>query len=122
MLQVVEDLAHQAARAYRSPVRVDPWQAVGLAQRLRARGVKITEVSFTPALVGRLAMNLHLLMREHRLALPDDEGLLDELGTVRLRESTPGVFRLDHDSASIRRRCRAGLMANAPVTSKDRTA
>jgi hypothetical protein len=71
---------------------------MGLAQRLRARGVRVTEVSFTPVLVGRLAIDLHVLLREHRLALPDDEGLLDELGTVRLRETRPGVFRLDHDS------------------------
>lgn len=99
-LQAIEDLAYQAATTYRAPVRVDPWQAVGLAQRLRARGVSITEVSFTPALVGRLAMTLHLLLREHRLALPDDEDLLDELGTVRLRETTPGVFRLDHDAGN----------------------
>jgi hypothetical protein len=73
---------------------------MGLAQRLRARGVRVTEVSFTPVLVGRLAIDLHVLLREHRLALPDDEGLLDELGTVRLRETRPGVFRLDHDSGS----------------------
>jgi hypothetical protein len=45
-------------------------------------------------------MTLHLLLREHRLALPDDAELLDELGTVRLRESTPGVYRLDHDANS----------------------
>jgi hypothetical protein len=43
-------------------------------------------------------MTLHLLLREHRLELPDDPGLLEELATVRLRESTPGVYRLDHDA------------------------
>jgi hypothetical protein len=37
--------------------------------------------------------------REHRLALPDDAELLEELATVRLRESTPGVYRLDHDAS-----------------------
>lgn len=44
-------------------------------------------------------MTLHLLLREHRLALPDDPELLEELATVRLRESTPGVYRLDHDAS-----------------------
>jgi hypothetical protein len=44
-------------------------------------------------------MTLHLLFREHRLALPDDPELLDELATVRLRESTPGTYRLDHDAS-----------------------
>ncbi len=60
--------------------------------------MKVEEWSFTAQSVGRLAVTLHLLLREHRLALPDDRELLDELGNVRLRESSPGVFRLDHDS------------------------
>jgi hypothetical protein len=44
-------------------------------------------------------MTLHRLFREHRLALPNDPGLIEELGTVRLRESQLGVYRLDHDSS-----------------------
>lgn len=32
------------------------------------------------------------------MALPGDADLLDELLTVRLRESAPGVYRLDHDT------------------------
>lgn len=42
-------------------------------------------------------MNLHQLLRERRLALPDDPDLLEELANVRLRETSPGVLRLDHD-------------------------
>jgi len=95
----IEAVAHEAATSYGAPIRLDPWQAVGLAQRLRARGVAVTEWTFSPVSVGRLAMTLHLLLREHRLALPDDAGLLDELATVRLRESTPGTYRLDHDAS-----------------------
>ncbi|MBA2724992.1 MAG: hypothetical protein H0U53_03285 [Actinobacteria bacterium] len=37
-------------------------------------------------------------MRNHSLALPDDPELIKELSHVRLRESTPGVYRLDHDA------------------------
>ena len=37
-------------------------------------------------------------IRNHRVALPDDEILLDELASVRLRNNTPGICRLDHDS------------------------
>jgi hypothetical protein len=95
----VEALAYQAATDYRAPIRMDPWQAVGLGQRLRGRGVAVTEWNFTERSVGRLAMTLHQLFREHRLALPDDAELLEELTTVRLRESTPGVYRLDHDAS-----------------------
>lgn len=112
----VEAIAHEAATAYRAPIRLDPWQAVGLAQRLRARGVAVVEWTFSPVSVGRLAMTLHLLLREHRLALPDDAELLDELATVRLRESRPGVYRLDHDaSAHDDRAVALGLAALALV-------
>jgi hypothetical protein len=71
---------------------------MGLAQRLRDRGVSVEEWSFNAQSVGRLGQTLHLLLRDHRLALPDDEDLLNELMTVRLRESAPGVYRLDHDA------------------------
>ena len=47
--------------------------------------------------MGRLATTVHLLLREHRLALPQDPQLLDELANVRLRETSPGVYRMDHD-------------------------
>ena len=49
-----------------------------------------------PASVGRLATTIHLLLREHRLALPPNQELLDELANVRLEESSPGVYRMDH--------------------------
>jgi len=98
-LSDIETLAFQASRGYgHARIRLDPWQAMGLAQRLRDRGVSVEEWSFNAQSVGRLGQTLHLLLRDHRLALPDDEDLLNELMTVRLRESAPGVYRLDHDS------------------------
>jgi hypothetical protein len=48
--------------------------------------------------VSRLALRLHQLIADRALQLPDDAELLDELTHVRLRESSPGVYRLDHDS------------------------
>ena len=75
---------------------LDPWQAVDLAQRLRSRGLRVHEFAFSAAAVGRLASTLHLL-RDRALALPDDAELLDELANVRLRETSPGVLRMDHD-------------------------
>ena len=38
------------------------------------------------------------LLRERALRLPDDEALLGELASVKLRESSPGVYRIDHDA------------------------
>ncbi len=76
----------------------DPYQAVGLAQRVARAGVNAREFVFTNASVGRLALTLHTLLRSRTLALPDDEGLLDELEHVRLREQSPNVYRMDHDA------------------------
>ncbi len=36
---------------------------------------------------------------DRRLWIPNDPELIDELASVRIREtSTPGVYRLDHDA------------------------
>jgi hypothetical protein len=97
-LAVVEEWLAQASRSFgAAPVVVDPWQAIGMAQRLRDRGITVTEFAFSQQSVGRLAATLHLLLRNRALALPDDPALIDELANVRLREVSPGVFRMDHD-------------------------
>jgi len=98
-LRDVEDWIVQASASYnKAPVRLDPWQAVGLAQRLRDRGVRVEEFSFSSASVGRLATTLHVLLRNRLLVLPDDPELYEELSSVRLRETSPGVLRMDHDA------------------------
>jgi hypothetical protein len=79
-------------------VVVDPWQSVGLQQRLVAHGVEVTEYAFTAVSTGRLASSLFNAIRDKAVALPPDEALIDELLHVRLRETSPGVFRLDHDA------------------------
>jgi hypothetical protein len=43
-------------------------------------------------------MTLYGLLRGGLLNLPDDEAPIDELANVRLRETSPGQFRLDHDA------------------------
>ncbi len=87
----------EAHRAFRAGVVLDPWQAVHLAQRLREQRVAVYEFAFSSQSVGRLAMTLYRLLRDRALALPDDAELLDELANVRLRETSPGVLRMDHD-------------------------
>jgi hypothetical protein len=97
-LSGVEEWLLEAARRYhRARVRLDPWQAVHLAQRLRREGLVVDEFTFSASSVGKLAMSLLQLVRERSLALPDDAALVDELRNVRVRESSPGVYRLDHD-------------------------
>lgn len=84
-------------RYHRPVVRLDPWQAIGLAQRLRARGVSVEEWSFTAPRYAQGAQTLFALLRDGLLALYPDDALLDELANVRLREISPGLVRVDHD-------------------------
>jgi phage terminase large subunit-like protein len=97
-LSEVEEWLVEASRRYWGSVVCDPWQAVGLIQRLRSRGVSVSEYAFSAQSVGRLASSLFLLLRDRMIRLPDDPELLDELANVRLRESSPGVLRMDHDT------------------------
>ena len=61
--------------------------------------MQVEEFTFSAQSVGRVASELMRALRDRRLALPDDEALLAELGSVRLRESSAGVVRLDHDAS-----------------------
>jgi hypothetical protein len=98
-LSEVESWVEMACVEYhRAPLHADPYQAVGLLQRLKARGVRAEQFTFSAQSVGRVANALHLALRNRLLLLPDDEDLRGELGRVRLRETSPGAVRLGHDS------------------------
>ena len=98
-LEDVEAWLLEASRSYnRATIVFDPWQAQHLAQNLRSRRVRVEEFPFSASSVGRLAVTLHRLLRDHQLALYDDPDLLDELANVRLVETAPGSYRIDHDS------------------------
>jgi phage terminase large subunit-like protein len=97
-LSAVEEWVAITARAFGARLVVDPWQAKSMIQRLRSRGVVVREFLFSQQSAGRLAMTLHTVIRDHRLAIPNDQALIDELLNVRLRETAPNVYRLDHDS------------------------
>jgi phage terminase large subunit-like protein len=93
----VEEWGTFTARAYRAKVVCDPWQAISMVQRMRSKGVTVEEAVFSQPANARRAVSLHTAIRDHRLSLPDNEELIDELINVRLREVSPNVFRLDHD-------------------------
>jgi hypothetical protein len=97
-LAEVEATLLEAWRLYDRPkVRLDPWQAIGLAQRLRRQGVSVEEWSYTPQRYGAIATTLYTLLRDGLLDLYDDPGLVDELANVRLKETLPGLVRVEHD-------------------------
>jgi hypothetical protein len=118
-LEAVEASALEAWRAYgKPPLVADPWQAAQLIQRLRRRGVRVVEYAFTSQSVSRLALRLHGLIRDRALELPSDDELLDELANVRLRETSPGVYRLDHDHGHHDDRAVALALGTAHVLSR----
>ncbi|HEX8771497.1 MAG TPA: hypothetical protein VF711_12085, partial [Acidimicrobiales bacterium] len=96
-LSEVEATAFELSRSYyRAPLVFDVHQAAHLSQSLRGRGVRTEEFVFSVANINRLARTLYTLLRDHRLAIPDDEDLCRELAAVRLVETSPGMFRVDH--------------------------
>ena len=77
-------------------LRLDPWQGLDLAQRLRARGVRVEEYSFTTASKQRLAATLLSTINVGNLALYEAEGLRDELLALRLVQMSSGAWSFDH--------------------------
>jgi hypothetical protein len=81
----------------RAPIYADPTQFVGNIQNMNLRGVRAKEWPFTTTSVGELASALVQTFRNRQIHVPGSSVLQDELLRVRLRESSPGVTRLDHD-------------------------
>jgi phage terminase large subunit-like protein len=98
LAEVEELVAHLSQTFNWATVVIDPTEAILMAQRLRRRGVPVEKFRFSSASVGELATTLYLLLRNHALALPDEESLFAELVNVRLRETSPNTYRLDHDA------------------------
>jgi phage terminase large subunit-like protein len=103
-------------RSYNHPrVRADPFQAAGLVQALRSRGVTVEEWPYTAMRYGEMASVLFALLRDGRIALYDDAELRDELANVRLVETIPGQLRIQHDPGRHDDRCVALGMAIVPL-------
>ncbi len=96
-LQEVEDYIAITGRLYPGRVRADFWQAAGMIQRLQRQLGRVQGITPTATTAAQSAANLTILIRSHRLTIPDDEALIGELANVRLRETTtPGAYRIDH--------------------------
>ena len=77
-------------------VWLDPWQALQLKERLLKRGVHAQEFAFSQGAISRLAVGLLARLRTRRIVLPNDPEFVDELRGVRLLETSPNVYRIDH--------------------------
>jgi hypothetical protein len=60
--------------------------------------VPVTEFTFSVTSVSRLATTLFRLLDDRLLDLPDDDELAAALANVQLRESSPGVDRMEHSA------------------------
>jgi len=94
----VERFIVAAHNRYRFTLRLDPWQGLDLAQRLRAKGIHAEEFTFTAASKQRLASTLLQSLNSGHLHLYEAEGLRDELLKLRLKQGTAGTFTFDHTS------------------------
>jgi hypothetical protein len=82
-------------RSYRSKLLYDPSQAYLMVEQLRRAGVSCEEFIFGTQSVGKLATAIMQALRGRLLTLPDDPELRKEILSVRLRETSPNVLKID---------------------------
>ena len=92
----VEDVVVEAHASYGFRLSYDRWQALDLAQRLKARGVYAREYTFTPTSKQRLAQTLLSLLNARNLRLYGAEGLREELLGLKLVQASSGAWAFDH--------------------------
>jgi hypothetical protein len=119
-LSIVEEWVAAACHDFRCRLIFDPYQAQHLAQRLRDRRISAEQFTFSQANVGRLALTMYNLLRDNALDLPDNDALVDELAAVRLREVSPGSYRIDHDANRHDDQAIALAMASAHIIERTR--
>ena len=81
----------------RATLVYDPHEATAIVQGLGWRKRRLVAYNFSQSSVGHLAMALYQVMRSRRIALYPDTALIDEMANVRLRETQPQIYRIDHD-------------------------
>lgn len=92
----VEAFIVAAHRRFGFTLRLDPWQGLDLAQRLRAQGIWADEYAFSSSSKQRLAATLLSAVNAGNLHLYEAEGLRDELLALRLVQTSSGAWSFDH--------------------------
>ena len=96
-LEEVERYIVVAHQAYRFKLRLDPWQGLDLAQRLRKQGIQAEEFNFNEGSKQRLAATLLQSLNAGHLSLYEAEGLREELLGLRLKQKNSGAWSFDHE-------------------------
>jgi hypothetical protein len=92
----VEEFIVQAHRRFGFSLRLDPWQGLDLAQRLRAQGVRAEEFTFSSSSKQKLAATLLSAINAGNLSMYEADGLREELLGLRLVQTTAGAWAFDH--------------------------
>jgi hypothetical protein len=92
----VEAFIVAAWERFKFSLRSDPWQSLDMSQRLRARGIRAEEFTFSQGSKQKLAATLLSTMNTGRLRLYEAPGLRDELLALRLAQSKSGLWSFDH--------------------------
>ena len=95
-LTEVEAVVADLARTWSAPVTLDPWQAVLMAQRLRAAGVTVVEYQFTAETRRKLFGSLLALIRTGSLRSRPHAELRRELLGLDVQQTSGGGWRVDH--------------------------
>lgn len=118
----VEEFIVSAYERFRFELRLDPWQGLDLAQRLRRRRIRVEEFIFSQGSKQRLAATLLSTLNTGRLRLYNAPGLREELLALRLAQSRSGLWSFDHqagghdDRAVVLALVAVGLLERPPAT------
>ncbi|HZL48667.1 MAG TPA: hypothetical protein VFC30_06600 [Solirubrobacteraceae bacterium] len=116
-LETVRGWLSETALRYNHALLVfDPAKGEQMIPELKRQGLRVEEDTFTPGKNNDRTIALYTAIQDHRLALPDDEALIDELANVTLRESSPNVLRMDHVSGRHDDRATAVSLSNFHLT------
>lgn len=93
-VEEVEDHIYAAAQRFNLRIGADPWQTSFLCQRLRDRGVNISEIPFVPQTLTAMCSEMLQAFVEHRIDIYNDPELITDLHRLQVKETSYGV-RLD---------------------------
>jgi len=100
LLSDLEEELRKANKFWNRPtMRVDPWQAIGIQQKLKAEGINIELFNFSSESLAALSQNLYTLLHNGFLKIFQDERLISELLSVKMLQNSRGGFRIDHRSS-----------------------
>lgn len=100
LLSDLEEELRKANKFWKRPVmRVDPWQAIGLQQKLKKEGLDIELFNFSSESLAALSANLYTLLHNGKMKIFKDDHLISELLSVKMLQNSRGGFRIDHKSS-----------------------